>query len=156
MNENLVRISITIPKNIVEKLDQQTPNRSFFITKLLSEKLFGKIKQFINLEINSRKNLKAILDPERKFFINIAKFHPILAASLEESSSSGPKIKLVSLKQGVLLIITIDLNKLKEDEELITDSSDWLRIMQIYEPTGEFAKYLIENEVLIVDKIKSD
>ncbi|MHA1755034.1 MAG: ribbon-helix-helix domain-containing protein [Candidatus Odinarchaeia archaeon] len=152
--ENLSRISLTIPKNLVEKLDEITPNRSSFITRLLEEKLFGKSEKIISLKIKSKKTLKYILDPANKFLLDVKKFNPIIAVSIEYDPLNGPVVKIVSQKMGASIFVEIDLSILKNDSEYIRDSEDWLELANKYEPDGEFVSKILEGGGLIVDKIE--
>ncbi|MEM2108993.1 MAG: hypothetical protein QW327_00665 [Candidatus Odinarchaeota archaeon] len=151
--EELIRISLTIPKNILQKLDEVSPNRSSYITQLLKENFQAKKSQQIILEVNSRKTLKQYLDPKNKYHIDINKLAPVLAVSIK-TDSSGPKISLLSFKYGSPILFKIDLSPIKYDEELINDSGEWLRLIDVYSADGEFIMNLLNNNILIVDEIK--
>ncbi len=153
MSDELIRISLTIPKNVLIRLDEITPNRSAYITQLLKESYQTKKNQIIILEIKSRNMLKRYMDPRNKYQIDIAKFSPILAASINVDSA-GPKINLVSSKYSVPVLIKLDLAQIKYDEGLITDSEEWLKLLDMYREGGEFIDNLVSNGVLIVDDIK--
>jgi hypothetical protein len=153
MSENLVRISLTVPKKVVDELDEQFPNRSFLITKLLKEKFEGKNSQIIKLSINSKNIIRNYLDPNKKFFLNIDKLSPILAVSVEKNPSDGPEIKIITIKENIPILIDFNLSSLKDDADLITDAKDWLDLIEIYEDQGDFMKLFMEKNIIIADKI---
>ncbi len=153
MSEELIRISLTIPKSILTRLDEISPNRSAYITQLLKESFEARRNQIAVLEIKSRGILKQYMDPKNKYQIDLTKFSPILAASIKVDSA-GPKITLLSFKYGALILIRIDLTQLKYDEELITGSDEWMKLLNVYSEKGEFTVNLLNNNVLIVDEIK--
>jgi len=153
MAEELVRISLTIPKNTLKQLDEISSNRSSYITQLLKESFQARKGQLITLEVNSKQTIKQYLDPKNKYHIDISKLSPVLAASIK-TDSSGPKVNILSFKYGSQILFKIDLSSIKYDEELISDSGEWLRLINIYSNGGEFTMNLLNNNVLIVDEIK--
>ncbi|WEU40971.1 MAG: hypothetical protein OdinLCB4_003430 [Candidatus Odinarchaeum yellowstonii] len=153
MSEELIRISLTIPKDVLRRLDELTPNRSAYITQLLKENFQTGKNQMVVLEIKSRNILRHYMDPGNRYQINLNKFTPLLAASIKVDSN-GPKISLLSFKYNTPILIRLDFTQLKYDEELITDSEEWLKLLEFYSERGEFTLNLLNNGVLLVDEIK--
>lgn len=154
MPEELARISLTIPANLLKELDDKSPNRSSYITQLLKDEFYPKATQIICLEISSRELIKYYFDANNKFLIDLDKVAPVLAASIDNKGSDGPKINIVSLKFNIPVLLRFYLGAVKSDEGFIRDSSDWLKLIEAYDEKGEFVNSLQARGALIVDEIK--